>query len=71
MPETVFFKDGKVDFITAIDKEGCLVLDTKTKLDSMLAIRKKISEIMRERRKDEELFSKEQALVDAKEKLTN
>jgi len=32
VPETIFFKDGKIDFLTAIDKDFCLSLDIKTKL---------------------------------------
>jgi hypothetical protein len=32
LPETVFFKDGRIDYLTQIDKDLCLAYDIKTKL---------------------------------------
>jgi hypothetical protein len=29
LPETVFFKEGKVEFITTMDKDCCLSFDLK------------------------------------------
>lgn len=42
MPETVFFKeDGKIDFLTTMDRDCCIAYDTKTKSES-LSVRKKL-----------------------------
>lgn len=54
MPDTVFFKDGKVDFFTTTDREGYLNFEYKTKLDSLLNVRTKIAEIVKDRKKDTE-----------------
>lgn len=52
MPETAFFKDdGKLDFVTAMDRDCCLSIDTKVKLEN-LYVRTKLSEIVKERKKD-------------------
>jgi hypothetical protein len=61
-PETVFFKDGKIDFMTCLDKDFCIQFETKAKLDSNLAIRTKLSEAVKERRKDQDRFGKEYQL---------
>ena len=61
MPETVFFKEGKIDFLTSTDKDLCLSLDVKTKLQN-LEVRKKLQEIVKERLKDSENMGKELAL---------
>jgi hypothetical protein len=52
IPETVFFREGKPEFFSITDKDQCMALDTKIKLESILAIRKKLSEITKDRWKD-------------------
>lgn len=47
-----------------MDRDCCLAADTKTKLDSYLAVRTKLQEIVRERRKDTERYGKELFLAD-------
>ena len=59
IPETVFFKDGKIEFLSSMDREGCVNFDFKTKLDSFLSVRTKLGEIVKDRRKDKEKFGKE------------
>lgn len=59
MPDTVFFKDGKVEFFSTMDRECCLNFELKTKLDSLLSVRTKIAEIVKDRKKDTEQFGKE------------
>jgi len=62
MPETVFFKDdGKLNFVTTMDREGCLTMDNKVKLE-YLAVRYKLIESVRERRQDSELYGKQLSL---------
>lgn len=61
LPETVFYNDGRIDFVATIDKDCCLALDTKLKLQN-LEIRKKLEEIVKERLKDCEMHGKEQAV---------
>lgn len=61
-PETIFLKDGKIDFMTSLDKEFCIQYETKIKLENTLALRTKLSEAVRERRKDQERCGKEQQL---------
>jgi len=52
MPETVFFKDdGKLDFVTTMDRDCCISVDTKVKMDN-LSVRTKLSDIVKERKKD-------------------
>lgn len=66
VPETVFFKDdGKIDFMTTVDRDFCIAYDTKTKLEN-LPVRKKLVEIGKERRNDFEMYSRQKA---ASEKL--
>ena len=52
VPETIFFKDGKIDFMTSLDKEFCLQFESKIKLENSLALRTKLSEAVKDRRKD-------------------
>ncbi len=62
MPETVFFKDdGKLDFVTTMDRDCCLSIDTKVKLEN-LYVRTKLSEIVKERKKDCELYGKQKTI---------
>jgi len=49
MADTVFFKEGKLDFLVQNDKEFCLSFDTKTKM-TLFEVRKKLNEIVKERR---------------------
>ena len=50
MPETVFFKDdGKLNFVTSMDRECCLSVDTKVRME-YLAVRYKLIESVRDRR---------------------
>lgn len=49
MPDTVFFKEGKLDFLVQNDKEFCLSFDTKTKM-TLFEVRKKLNDIVKERR---------------------
>jgi hypothetical protein len=51
MPETVFFKEGKIDFIVQNDRDWCLAQDVKTKY-TYLEVNKKLPTIVQERRKD-------------------
>lgn len=62
LPETVFFKDGKIDFMTSLDKDFCIQFETKVKLENNLAIRTKLSEAVKERRKDQDRYGKEYQL---------
>lgn len=54
MPETVFFRDGKIDLILQNDREYCLYQDTKTKTSDNLEIRKKLPDFVEQRRKCKE-----------------
>ena len=60
VPETAFFKEARVDFLTTMDRDGCLAIDTKAKIEDLLALRTKLSDLVRERRK--ESVGKEQML---------
>ena len=51
MPDTVFFKDGKIDFLAQNDRESCLSFDTKTKL-TLFEVRKSIIKVSKERKGD-------------------
>jgi hypothetical protein len=51
MPETVFFKEGKIDFIVQNDRDWCLAQDVKTKY-TLIEVNKKLPAIVQERRKD-------------------
>lgn len=51
IPETVFLKDGKFDFLVMQDKELCLTLDTKIKLTS-LNIKIRLQEAAKEKKED-------------------
>lgn len=63
IPETVFFneKDGKIDFLTAMDRDCCLCYDTKTKLEH-LQVRTKLTEVVKERKKDTEMHGRQIAV---------
>ena len=56
-PETVFYSDCKIQFITNLDRDNCLCYDTKTKLQDKIRIN--LQKILEERRKDCEVFGKE------------
>ena len=51
MPDTVFFKEGKIDFVAQNDKEFCLSFDTKTKLN-LFEVRKSLIKVSKERKAD-------------------
>lgn len=51
MPDTVFFKDGKIDFLAQNDRESCLAFDTKTKL-TLFEVRKSLVKVSKERKSD-------------------
>jgi hypothetical protein len=51
MPDTVFFKEGKIDFLAQNDREFCLSFDTKTKL-TLFEVRKSLVKISKERKSD-------------------
>lgn len=51
MPDTVFFKDGKIDFLAQNDRESCLSFDTKTKL-TLFEVRKSLIKVSKERKSD-------------------
>jgi len=51
MPETVFYKDGKIDLIVSNDRDFCLATDTKLKWTD-LEVRKKLPQIVQDRRAD-------------------
>jgi hypothetical protein len=57
IPETVFIRDGRFDFLTMLDRDFCICYDTKTKLES-LAVRSKLMEMIKERRKDTEMYGR-------------
>lgn len=62
IPETVFFKeDGKIDFITMMDRDCCISYDTKTKLEP-LQVRTKLTEVVKERKKDTEMHGRQKAV---------
>jgi hypothetical protein len=54
----VFYSDGRIDFLTTMDKDFCLSQDTKLKLQN-LEVRKRLEDIVKERFKDTETFGKE------------
>ena len=59
IPETVFFNDdGRVDFITTTDREGCVALDLKTRINSV-SLCKRIQEVVLERKLETDKFSKQ------------
>jgi hypothetical protein len=51
MPDTVFFREGKIDFVAQNDKEFCLSFDTKTKL-TLFEVRKSLIKVSKERKAD-------------------
>ena len=53
MPETVFFREGKIELILQNDREFCLSQDTKTKY-TPLEVRKRLPDIVEQRRKCKE-----------------
>ena len=57
VPETVFYDEGRIEFMTASDRENCIALDVKTKLVNQDVL-KKLKELVYERRKDTQLFGK-------------
>ena len=61
MPETVFFKDGKLDFLTTTDWDYCINFDPKTKIE-YIAVREKLALCAKERRNDTEIHGKLKAL---------
>lgn len=62
IPETVFFqKDGKIDFLTMLDRDCCLAQDIKTKMEPVM-VRTKISDSVRERKKDSEMHGRQKAI---------
>lgn len=58
LPETVFFSDGRIDFLATMDKDFCLTQDTKLKLQN-LEVRTRLENIVKERFKDTETFGRE------------
>lgn len=52
MPETIFFKKGKIDYIVQCDREWCLTQDVKTLPNFTKAFKFKLPPIIDERRKD-------------------
>jgi len=63
MPETVFFKDdSKIDFMTTLDREGCLAYDTKKKMNnnSMLS---RMGDLRLDRQKDNEKYGRTKITV--------
>ena len=57
VPETVFYDEGRIEFMTASDRENCIAFDVKTKLVNQDVL-KKLKELVYERRKDTQLFGK-------------
>jgi hypothetical protein len=51
MPETVFYKDGKIDLIVSNDRDFCLATETKLKWND-LELRKRLPIIVQDRRAD-------------------
>lgn len=51
MPETLFMKDGKFDFLTLLDKDYSLIIDSKFPLIN-LKVKNKVFDIIKERRKE-------------------
>ena len=51
MPETVFYKDGKIDLIVSNDRDFCLATETKIKWTD-LEVRKKLPTIVQDHRLD-------------------
>lgn len=51
MPETVFYKDGKIDLIVSNDRDFCLATDTKIKWTD-LDVSKKLPLFVVDRRLD-------------------
>ena len=58
MPETVFFRDGQLDYSTLMDKDNCLALETKSK-NQRSEIIKWIKEAVKQRQHDNELYKNE------------
>ena len=54
----MFIRDGRFDFLTMLDRDSCISYDTKTKLES-LHVREKLMDMMKERRKDIEMFGRQ------------
>ena len=51
VPETLFCREGKFDFILTNDREFCMAIDTKTKL-TPIKLRVKFYDVVRERKRD-------------------
>lgn len=66
MPETVFINktDGKIELMTALDRDRCLTIDTKTRLSDPIKVREKLQTVTQERRKDCEQFGKQKFIED-------
>ena len=66
MPETVFINkaDGKIELMTALDRDRCLTIDTKTRLSDPIKVREKLQAVTQERRKDCEQFGKQKFIED-------
>lgn len=58
MPETVFFKDGKIAFLTVMDRDCCLNIDSKIDLSNTIKVRDRLNEVVKERKKDTELHGR-------------
>jgi hypothetical protein len=70
MPETVFFKDGKLDFLTFTDRDSCINFDPKTKME-YIAVRERLALCVKERRNDTEIHGKQKAINDKSRKVAS
>ena len=67
MPDTVFFKDGKIDFLAQNDRESCLSFDTKTKL-TLFEVRKSLIKVSKDRKTDNVKYSIYKQAAERKQK---
>ena len=51
IPETLFVKEGKFDFILQLDRDFCMNIDPKTKLTN-LNVKIKLGDVVKEKKKD-------------------
>lgn len=62
MPETLFYREGKIDYVAALDKDFCLHVDPKRPMDRV-SLEILFASKAKERRQDNTLFSMTKNLV--------
>lgn len=67
LPETVFFRDGQLEFSSMMDKDNCIALETKSK-NQRSEIIKWIKEVVKQRQIDTEQFKNELSVLQRMQK---